>query len=327
MNTNTPKTDTCMDRGLGRTAIRANAERRAKTLALLGLGIGLAEVVAPGSLARTIGVRNTRKARSLLVAFGVRELATSVGLLARPQAGLVWARLAGDILDFGLLAHRLSRPGNNKARLAATACAVIGLAALDAGSAARLSRQRSLQKLAAPIHVVRSITVGRSPAEVYAFWRDLANLPRFMAHLESVLVQNGMSTWRAKAPAGASVEWQAEIVMDKPNEAIAWRSVEGTWVPNQGVVRFLPAPGGRGTQVLVELKYDPPGGVLTQAFAKLFGEEPGQQIASDLRRLKQVLEIGEVVHSDASIHRTMHAARPPEISTGKMTAFGKAYTS
>jgi uncharacterized membrane protein len=78
------------------------------------------------------------------------------------------------------------------------------------------------------------------------------------------------------------------------------------------VVRFKTAPGGRGTEVCVELKYDPPGGAMTAAVAKLFGAEPGQRIAADLRRLKQVLETGEVVHSDASIHRSLHAARPAE---------------
>lgn len=176
-----------------------------------------------------------------------------------------------------------------------------------------LSRDGTAQKLVQPIHVVSSITINRPPETIYHFWRDLANLPRFMAHLESVTVQNGTSTWRAKAPAGMTVEWQAEVTLDRPNQAIAWRSLEGASIPNRGVVRFTPAPGGRGTEVMVELKYDPPGGELTAALAKLFGEEPGQQIAGDLRRLKQVLETGDLVHSDASIHRGMHAARPADV--------------
>lgn len=173
-----------------------------------------------------------------------------------------------------------------------------------------LSRSQTAHKLVQPIHVVRTISINRPPETIYHFWRDLANLPRFMAHLESVTVQNGTSTWRAKAPAGMTIEWQAEVTLDRPNQAIAWRSLEGASVPNRGVVRFAPAPGGRGTEVTVELKYDPPGGQLTAALAKLFGEEPGQQIAGDLRRLKQVLETGGLAHSDASIHRGMHAARP-----------------
>ena len=102
----------------------------------------------------------------------------------------------------------------------------------------------------------------------------------------------------AKAPAGTTVEWDAEITKDVPGQLIAWRSVEGADVENSGVVRFDRAPGGRGTEVRVELVYDPPGGLLGAGVAKLFGEEPGQQIKGDLYRFKQVMETGEVVHSD-----------------------------
>lgn len=199
----------------------------------------------------------------------------------------------------------------------------IGLLARHAASKAHLSRNEFVQKLVQPIHVVKTITIGRPPSEVYAFWRNLENLPRFMAHLESVTVQNGTSTWRAKGPAGTTVEWQAEVVMDRPDEAIGWRSVEGARVPNRGVVRFQPAPGDRGTQLRVELKYEPPGGALGATIAKLFGEEPAQQIAGDLRRLKQVLETGEVLHSDASIHRGLHPARPAETNV-RTNELGKA---
>src|SRR6187402_2616945 len=171
----------------------------------------------------------------------------------------------------------------------------------------RSGLRASVQKLDQPIHVLRSITINCSPETVYRFWRDLENLPLFMGHLESVKVENGRSTWRAKAPAGTSIEWQAEVTLDRPNEAIGWRSLEDALVPNRGVVRFKPAPGERGTEVLVELKYDPPGGVIGAAVAKLLGEEPSRQIAGDLRRLKQVLETGDVVCSDASIHDGMHA--------------------
>ena len=156
------------------------------------------------------------------------------------------------------------------------------------------------------------MTINRSPEEIYHFWRDFQNLPRFMDHLESVdVLDERRSHWRAKAPAGKTVEWDAEIIEDRPNELIAWRSLENADVPNTGSVRFVPAPGGRGTEVHVELKYDPPGGAVGVAIAKLFGEEPNQQVATDLRRFKQVMETGEVVQSDASIHRGPHPARPP----------------
>ena len=161
--------------------------------------------------------------------------------------------------------------------------------------------------------MARSVTI-RQPVEmVYAFWRNFENLPRFMNHLESVRVTGDrQSHWVAKAPAGQTVEWDAETVEDRRDELIAWRSLPGSSVPNSGQVRFEPAAGGRGTEVHVELRYDPPGGKLGALVAKLFGEEPAQQVAGDLRRLKQVLETGEVLHSDASIHRGMHPAQPPE---------------
>jgi uncharacterized membrane protein len=154
---------------------------------------------------------------------------------------------------------------------------------------------------------------------VYSFWRNFENFPRFMSHLESVQASGDRSRWRAKAPFGGTVEWEAEIVVDRPNEEIAWRSLKGALVPNQGSVRFTPAPGGRGTEVRVELQYEPPAGVVGAAIAKFFGEEPKQQIQGDLRRFKQMMEPGEVLHSDASIHRGMHPARPSKttVENGK----------
>jgi uncharacterized membrane protein len=147
-----------------------------------------------------------------------------------------------------------------------------------------------------------AITINRPVEEVYRFWRDLANLPSFMNHLASVEVTgNGRSHWTANAPAGRTVDWDAEIVEDKPNQRLAWRSLDGSQVSNSGWVSFTPAPGaGGGTEVRVELSYDPPGGALGKVVAKLFGEEPQQQVTDDLRRLKQVLETGEVVRSEGS---------------------------
>ena len=149
--------------------------------------------------------------------------------------------------------------------------------------------------------VKTAVTVNRPREEVYGFWHDLESLPRFMEHLESVRVTGeGRSRWTAKAPAGRKVEWDAETVDERPNELIAWRALEGADVPNSGSVRFTDAPGGRGTEVRLELSYDAPGGALTATLAKLFGEEPTQQVKDDLRRFKQVIETGEVVRSDGS---------------------------
>jgi uncharacterized membrane protein len=146
-----------------------------------------------------------------------------------------------------------------------------------------------------PVLVERSITIGMAPQELYNFWRNFENLPQFMAHLEDVTVQNNTrSHWVAKGPASTQFEWDAEITQDQPNELIGWRSLPGADVQNQGTVRFQPAPGNRGTVVRVTMQYDPPAGPLGAAIAKLFGEEPNVQVDGDLRRLKQMLEAGEI---------------------------------
>jgi uncharacterized membrane protein len=145
-------------------------------------------------------------------------------------------------------------------------------------------------------------TIKRPANELYEFWHDFENLPRFMFHLELVEVTGPRrSHWVARAPTG-TVEWDAEVTEDTPNERIAWRSLEGSEIPNSGVVRFVRAPGDRGTEIHVEMTYDAPGGKLGALAAKIFGEEPSQQIRDDLRRFKQVLETGEVLRSDGSQH-------------------------
>jgi uncharacterized membrane protein len=149
------------------------------------------------------------------------------------------------------------------------------------------------------IKVEKSVTVNRPPAELYSYWRNFENLPRFMNHLESVRVTGAnRSHWVAKAPAGSSVEWDAEIYTEKENELIAWRTLEKADVDSAGSVRFEPATGGRGTTVRVSLKYDPPGGALGALVARLFGENPEQQIDEDLRRFKQLMETGETATTE-----------------------------
>lgn len=143
------------------------------------------------------------------------------------------------------------------------------------------------------IKVEKSITINKPVSELYKYWRNFENLPRFMDHLESVAVSSEKNShWVAKAPAGTTVEWDAEIINEKENELIAWRSLEGADVDNAGSVRFEEATGGRGTVVRVSIEYNPPGGIIGATIAKLFGEEPNQQVQEDLRRFKQVMETG-----------------------------------
>jgi uncharacterized membrane protein len=145
------------------------------------------------------------------------------------------------------------------------------------------------------LRVEKSVTINSTPEQLYRFWRNFENLPRFMHHLESVTVLDGKrSHWIAKGPARIKAEWEAEIINEVPNELIGWRSVDGSRVDNAGSVHFTPAAGGRGTEVKVVLRYDPPAGLIGAAFAKIFGEDPAFQVQEDLRRLKELLETGEI---------------------------------
>lgn len=148
------------------------------------------------------------------------------------------------------------------------------------------------------VKVERAVTIARPRSELYAFWRDFTNLPQFMEHLESVRVDSPTrSHWKAKAPARSSVEWEAEIVNDVPDEIIAWKSVGDPEVANAGAVNFSDAPGNRGTIVKVTLDYEPPGGKLGAMVARLFGEDPDRQVREDLRKFKQLMETGEITTS------------------------------
>jgi uncharacterized membrane protein len=152
-----------------------------------------------------------------------------------------------------------------------------------------------------PMELTATTTVVTPIDEVYILWSDLDRLPTFMVHLDEVRATGQRTShWTASAPFGRSVEWDAETTVDEPGVRIAWQSVKGADIDNSGEVRFAPAPGGRGTEVHVTIRYDMPAGPLGKAVAKYFGEEPSQQLDDDLRRFKQVMETGEVVRSDGA---------------------------
>ncbi len=150
------------------------------------------------------------------------------------------------------------------------------------------------------VTVEHAITVNRPADELYRYWRKLENLSQIMRHLESVnVIDDRRSHWVAKGPVGLKAEWDAEITVDRPNQALGWRSLEGPHdgspqVNNTGLVYFTQDPHGNGTVIRVVLKYDPPAGKLGAAFAKIFGEDPAVQIREDLRRFKQVMETSEI---------------------------------
>lgn len=202
---------------------------------------------------------------------------TAYGLTRRSRSGLLLSVLGAGMLYRGTTGH----------------CNVYE--ALGVNTATNREGESRLASVARDVHVEESITINKSPAEIYSFWREFENLPGFMKHLESVTtLASGISRWVAKGPTGEPVEWDAEIYNEKENELISWRSLPGSEFVNAGTVRFEPAAGGRGTIVRVTMNYNVTGGKVTAALARLLGQAPEQMVAEDLRRLKQILETGEV---------------------------------
>jgi len=137
----------------------------------------------------------------------------------------------------------------------------------------------------------QSVTINRSPDEIYSFWRQLENLPRFMRHIKSVTqTGDGISHWVVQTSAGKEFEWDARLIEDKPGQMISWQSLDGADVDNAGSVWFTPAGGAFATEVKVSMKYSPPGGKLGALLAGFFGDSAEKQMTEDLLRLKKLLE-------------------------------------
>jgi uncharacterized membrane protein len=148
------------------------------------------------------------------------------------------------------------------------------------------------------IHVQQQVTILKPASELFAYWKQLENLPRFMEHLKDVKRLDGnRSHWVARGPLNASIEWDAEIINEEQDRLIAWRSIGDAEVDNSGSVRFTDA-GDKGTEVQVTLDYIPPAGQIGAMVAKLFGEEPSQTVKEDLRRFKALMEAGELPTTD-----------------------------
>ncbi len=300
------------DRGTG-------GESLSDFLGYFSIGLGLAELLAPSVIARVVGIKHpNERNRGLLRLMGLREISHGIAILSNQQPKkAVISRVAGDALDLALLGATLSNSENDRGRTLFATANVLAVTALDVLASKELARQpetvanRQMDK--GIIRTKRSITVWRPVEEVYAFWHNVENFPRFMRHLESVRTTGDRrSHWVAKAPVGKTVEWDAETTEDRPNELIAWRSLPGSKVYNAGEVRFTRAPGGEGTELRVTLEYEPPFGKLGSKVAMLWREEPGQQVADDLRHFKQVLETGEIVLSDSTKRRGPHPAKPDD---------------
>lgn len=281
----------------------------ARALGWLSVGIGLTQLLAPRRMARLTGIDN---GAGLMRAVGLREVANGAGILIRDKPGWIWARVAGDAMDLALLGTA-ARSARHRDRLAWTAAAVAGIAALDVLVSVRRERQSlstrgDAMEAAGAIAYDKALFVNRDPLTCYNFWRDLTNLPRFMQHVASVTIKSEtLSHWVAKGPAGTHIEWDAEISAEEPGHLLAWHSTDNADVANAGTLRFEAGPEGHGTTLRVDFRYTPPAGKAGALIARLFGEEPALQMDDDLQRFKTLLETGEV--DDAA--QSPHAARGP----------------
>jgi uncharacterized membrane protein len=316
----------------------ATGQTLARGLGFFSLGLGLVQLMAPAQFVQWIGMRPKPDRETGARAVGARELTAAAGLLARPApVGWMWMRVAGDAMDLALLERQRRARDVDESRVSTAIAGVAAVTAIDVAASVIATREAArnghglgamtigqrahggtntttriaTKKFEKPRPVIKSITIDRPRDEIYALWRDFTKLPTFMQHLESVRVlDDTRSHWKAKGPAGTTVEWDAEILDDRPNQLISWRSVEGAPVSHGGTVTFERAPGDRGTTVRVDMTYAPPAGPLGVALAKITGEEPGTQVADDLRHLKQILEAGAIATSEATVDGRRIRQRP-----------------
>jgi len=245
-----------------------DGEALARGLAWFGIGLGITELAFPRRVARGIGVRSDRRAARALRAFGVREVLAGLGILLRPRrSGPAWARVFGDVLDAGLLAIAAFTRRRSNPRLATAAALVAGAGVLDVIASRRIGRAR--QREQSP--VIAAVTIARPRDEVYAYFRQFKH--RFPV---------------SNVP--------AEVIDDEPGERIMWRTIDNQPVDVRSAVLFAdaPVPGHTEVRVAVELGFD--GMSPSRTLAKMFAQP---KVRGDLRRLKQVLEAGEVLKAQA----------------------------
>lgn len=288
-------------------------------LGWFALGLGAAELAAPTRLASLLGLRPSSWTSAIIRACGAREVLSGIGILSGSRSSFwLQARLAGDVADAGLLWTALSKRATwyssltgrwRRPRLTSALLAVGGVSLLDAAAFGLSKRERlhngSAKSQAA---VTAAITIDRSPADVYAFWRDVENLPRFVTYLESVTSQDRIrSRWRARFPHGPALEWDGAIIEDRPDQRIVWKMQASKlgMVLDSGEVRFEPAPTG-GTEVHLSLW----GGSAPGAIGRWVRKLPERFCSAQLHRLKQLLELGEITVSDTSPFAGPHPAQP-----------------
>jgi len=231
--------------------------------------------------------RNVGNAERLVSVMAGGALAV-YGLARRDLRGLAIALVGGELVHRGGSGHCMLYDA-------------LGVSTADGHSyptrQPRLTGDAATVNARKAVKIERSVTINRPRNELYATWRDFESLPRYIADLESVTdLGDGRSRWVARVPGGKRVEWTAEIVTDRENEVVSWKTVGDSNVAHAGSVLFRDAPGGRGTEMKIEVDYEPPGGpvgALTARFTGLFGQSPDAKVREDLRRFKMQMETGE----------------------------------
>jgi len=274
----------------------ASHEQIANGLGWFSIGLGLAELLAPRMMSRVIGAREDHP--TLMRIFGLREIAAGAVIFSGMRAAGCWSRVAGDALDLVCLGKTLATEGSDKGKALFATANVAAVTALDVSTALQLTKSGSG---AFDVRAERAVIVDKSPEECYRMWRDYEkNTPKYMLRIESVQEsEGGRQHWVAKGPAGARIEFDAQITSDEPGQCIGWRTLEGSDIDHSGSVHFSAAPGGRGTVVRVTMYYSPTtvlsGGA---ALAQVLGKVPEMEMYKDLRRFKQLMETGEVVKTE-----------------------------
>lgn len=295
-----------------------SATRVERGLGAFSVGLGGALIAVPGLLAKLSGMPDDPASRIALRSAGVREVLVGIGLLTTKQpSGWVWARAGQDAMDISMIGLATMRPNvRSRKRLLITGGVLAGICAVDVLAASRSTRRAesalvdsagddavsndAVEKAMATSQAKASVMVDRPVKYVFDAWHNFSAFPRFMEHVESVSSNpDGTLHWVVKAPAGMSVDWDARIVADVPNQRIEWESEPDSMVRNHGCVEFRKGENKGETEVTVDLQFHPPMGAAGKAVARLFGEHPQQQIEEDLMRFKQVLESGGIDWTEA----------------------------
>ncbi|HEY7929893.1 MAG TPA: SRPBCC family protein [Steroidobacteraceae bacterium] len=288
-----------------------DAVRLARALGWFSIGLGAAELVVPRAVGTIVGIQRPWTMRAM----GLREIAAGAAILSRPrEPAFLWSRVAGDALDLALLGAAFGARDAHRGRLTAALGTVGAVTAVDVIASRRLSAA-TLGQQAAPVEISLSVAIDRPAEELYRFWRNLTNLPRFMSSVREVRPLDGLAPeqarrwhWVGLAPVG-SLEWESEITEDRPGQLIAWRSSAGTLLAFEGTVHFAAAPNAEGTLVRLRMRYAGAGGATTAAVARMLRQLPRQQMKAELRRFKQLIETGEI----ATIDGQPSGARSPPV--------------